>query len=221
MKLFTRLLAAVILLVSASAANAEENPQVAGYKGADAGRLALSMALPQSFSAQVVIKRLAPLGQAAISDERSWLKPSHDFSGEGPDTLTGPLVQAGYSYHFRNSFKGDVFVETLPPGHYLITDVWSGGQIGSLSYTQPYNDLAIPFDIEAGKTTYLGEFGFWNLAAKGLLGLKSNGGWLLTIRDQSARDFPIAKTRFGDLGEVVTSIPDVARLNNPLIQAAP
>lgn len=154
-----------------------------------------------------------------MSASMGWFSRKPDFSGQFSGSMTGPLADAGYSYWPVIPFAGHVLVKELPPGHYEIRDVL-GFEGGLVETRQFYNDLGLAFDIEPGKTTYLGEFGLWSVRAKSRIGLMMFQGWVLVIRDQSTRDLPIAITHVKDLGEVKLSVPNVARLHRPMIQPA-
>jgi hypothetical protein len=86
--------------------------------------------------------------------------------------------------------EGRPFVSTLPVGRYVI----SGFGIES-GFGRGYHNAVAPplFNVDAGKTTYLGNVHFSNIA----------WDWrtkaTVTLSDQSARDLPVLKKRFKTL----------------------
>jgi hypothetical protein len=86
--------------------------------------------------------------------------------------------------------EGRPLVATLPVGRYVIT----GWGIES-GFGRGYHNAVTPplFNVEAGKTTYLGNVHFSNIAWDWRTKAQ------VTLSDQSARDLPLLKKRFDTL----------------------
>lgn len=97
----------------------------------------------------------------------------------------------GLDYNGPNEM-GDVIVRPMKPGDYRIYnyDLFFNGGL-SQSNTSSRQKFSIPFRIEEGKVTYLGQFHAHNQTGK-LLGLDAPGGAYFTIHDRTASDLHFA-----------------------------
>ena len=106
--------------------------------------------------------------------------------------------------------SGFVIIKKLPPGQYEIYNYEIRGTPMTWSSKTPFS---IPFKIESGKATYIGNFarGCWcerNTIA-------ANLGYFV-ISDKSARDLPIARVKEPALKEVGIDVWDATKLNSPI-----
>ncbi len=69
--------------------------------------------------------------------------------------------------------------------------------------------LSIPFTVKAGETVYIGDY------------LASSGPVSISVRDRSARDLAIARTKYKISGDVTIAVPDAAALQNSMFHSAP
>ncbi|GEM_PF-5603471 len=202
----------------AEGGNSQASAPVQAARTSTPSRLALSISLPFRSGVTLDIRRLDAPGKTVISRSQSLYSSPPDFSGEISERLTGPAADMGYSYVSAMDFKAKVIVKDLPAGRYEIRSIQTfTGAGGTIYLKRDFDELGLTFDIAPGTTTYLGEFGLWSINGKSRIGLQMTAGAIVVVRDQSARDLPIA-ARSRDLGEVKISVPDVERLRQPLIQ---
>ncbi|NGM50700.1 hypothetical protein G5B46_13865 [Caulobacter sp. 602-2] len=202
----------------ADSGSSQASAPVQAARTSTPSRLALSISLPFRSGVTLDIRRLDAPGKTVISRSQSLYSSPPDFSGEISERLTGPAADMGYSYVSAMDFKAKVIVKDLPAGRYEIRSIQtSTGAGGTIYLKRDFEELGLTFDIAPGTTTYLGEFGLWSINSKSRIGLQTTAGAIVVVRDQSARDLPLA-ARSRDLGEVKISVPDVERLRQPLIQ---
>lgn len=199
-------------------ASSQVSKPVQATRSSGPSRLALSISLPFRSGVTLDIRRLDAPGKTVISRSQGLYSSAPDFSGEISERLTGPAAAMGYSYLPKMDFKAKVIIKNLPAGRYEIRAIQTFTAAGGTIYLKrDFEELGLTFDIAPGTTTYLGEFGLWSINGKSRIGLPMTEGALVVVRDQSARDLPVA-ARSGDLGDVKISVPDVERLRQPLIQ---
>lgn len=119
------------------------------------------------------------------------------------------------------SHFGYVTVEKLPPGNYEVYsyDVrWREGKDKNMAMTSAA-PFSIPFTIEAGKTTYLGNFGAVGFKAKNGWGRSEPAGAYFVVANKAQRDIGIAKKKMPQIGPVSNATPDPATLNIPAFKA--
>jgi len=118
---------------------------------------------------------------------------------------------------------GMVIVRPLAPGDwgvcsYFVSSVLgmdftpSGSQFDQL--VSPKN-FFIPFNISAGRATYIGDFLAVPTTVKNLFGMGVQGGPRWIVTDKSTRDVPVAQQKNPNLGPVDVSVFDVDRLADP------
>jgi len=143
-------------------------------------------------------KRVDGSGETQIRWEDSWVvKSPNDLAASGG--------------------KGAVMTKELDAGDWEVHtyEVEAHGGIR----LRPAKEISIPFKIQAGRATYIGDIQPEGHMTKGILGASMVGGARLVITDQSARDIPIAKAKKPDLGPVDVSVFGVDTLNNPLLSS--
>ncbi len=105
---------------------------------------------------------------------------------------------------------GRPFATELPAGKYKITG-W-GVAAGAIRATSGLV-VGVPFTVEAGKTTYMGNFHF-----VGRLMPFTGGSMTATLKDEAARDIPVLKKRFPIIATTVPiRVAVVAGTELPLI----
>jgi hypothetical protein len=106
--------------------------------------------------------------------------------------------------------SGFVITKKLPPGQYEIYNYEIRGTPMTWSSKTPFS---IPFTIESGKATYIGNFarGCWCEVNT----IAANLGYFV-ISDQSARDIPIARAKEPALTEINLGVWDATKLNSPI-----
>lgn len=177
------------------------------YDGADAGYLVYSIGTivrPMTFSFlyRKVPKDAKPKWNGSMSCD---CMASHWWTAE--------TYPKDIDYSGRES--GFVVVEKLPPGQYEIYNYGiTGTNIVSTINWSSNVPFSIPFNIEPGKATYIGNFarGCWcarSTAIADYLGY-------FVISDNSTRDLAIARTKEPALPEVNIDVWDAAKLNSPI-----
>jgi hypothetical protein len=201
---------AVAVLVTAPA-------QAKDYAGPDAGTLVLSIssgAYAEDFVHNLRYRRVGEAKGGWLTFVPGTFGNTPDFETQGPDEdLRVGLVGLKVTAHSKE--KGKVQVRHLAPGQYEIFNIREVYNNGLLQID--YNlkqDISIPFEIKAGRVTYLGEFKAIGLAGKNLFGTTVTAGIKYLVTDQSTRDLPIASQR-GASGDVDVAVPDVDRLGLP------
>lgn len=115
---------------------------------------------------------------------------------------------------------GIVDVRRLPPGDYEIFNFLVFMNAGTVQESwRSKQDFSIPFSIEPGRATYVGEFDAAKLTGKGLFGMTVPDGAYFVLSDKTARDVAIARQKEPGLTDVVTVVADPSTLGNPLISA--
>jgi hypothetical protein len=115
---------------------------------------------------------------------------------------------------------GIVDVRRLPPGAYEIFNfeiMLNGGMMHTKWFSK--QNFSVPFTIEPGKATYIGEFMAVRLTGKSWVGLSEPNGAYFVLSDKAERDVVIAKQKESGLSEVTSAVVDPNTLGNPLISA--
>lgn len=172
------------------------------YKGADAGYLVYSVSsLDQPMQFRFLYRRIP-----------AEARPK--WTGSLKCSCQGPLIGL---YPFKMDFKGhesgNVDVETLPPGQYeaYSFEVTTGSLAYGGTWT-PKQEFSIPFTIQPGQTTYIGNFARSTDSTMGL-------GYFI-ISDKLDRDMAIARTKAPALPPVTAQVFDVTQLDNPVFATA-
>lgn len=120
---------------------------------------------------------------------------------------------------YRGREAGRVFVRTLPPGRYEIYDFGFRGTIvvANVEWSSA-TPLAVPFTINPGQTTYIGNFARAPSLGSRLEPELGAVGYFV-VSDQSERDLPIARVKEPALLPVHIEVTDVSGLGHPMIYA--
>jgi len=175
------------------------------YQGADAGYLVASLAMAHdSTYGNVQFDFRSRDGKVA-----SYLFWVNDAAVIGPAA----------DFHSADA-KGGVATVRLAPGQY---ELYSFGVKGSDLEYAPRAAYSIPFTIESGKTTYLGQFLTLGLPRKGLFGNEILGAPYFVVSNQQARDMVLASAKVPELAPfpVIAAVPDPALVHVPYFQSAP
>ena len=116
--------------------------------------------------------------------------------------------------------RGIVGSLRLAPGDYEI----SGFLVGySNRDIYPKNPFSIPFHVEAGRVTYLGEYTFATIYGENLFGMSVPAVPMITVADAHARDVPVFVSRNpGAAGlPVQVTVGDLKSLNLPFFPKEP
>jgi hypothetical protein len=113
---------------------------------------------------------------------------------------------------------GVVRVKCLEPGRYeldrLVEDA-GGAVVGYAYYARKFEKhAALMFDIQAGRSTYLGNFKVVGVGEKNIFGVSVPAGARYIVQDKSERDLAIARKKDPGIAEVDVAVPDVASLND-------
>lgn len=98
---------------------------------------------------------------------------------------------------------GTVFALPLPPGKYEFYKYYMFQSGGTAQIVwKPHEEFSIPFEIQAGRATYIGEVRAVNLFEKNMFGIKLSDGARFEVKDAYERDAPILATKFAVLSGV-------------------
>lgn len=89
----------------------------------------------------------------------------------------------------------------LPPGKYEIYGASVMLYTGMQTSYFDKRPFTFPFEILAGKATYLGEFLGYPVRGQGILGVEKTTGAYFTVRDQRVRDLELLRKRGIDIRE--------------------
>lgn len=112
---------------------------------------------------------------------------------------------------------GRVFIQSLPPGRYEIYDFgFSGTLIVAGVEWSSATPFSIPFTINAGEATYIGNFARAPSLGTSLEPQLGAVGYFV-VSDQSERDLAIARARDLALPAVRVEVADVSNLGHPML----
>jgi hypothetical protein len=173
------------------------------YSGRDAGYLivALGSSASTEYSRYVLLFRKKKSDQPANGNvtyvqEKAFTSINRDFDGR--------------------SGNGIVEVRNLPAGEYEIYNFGIYKSDGTQFKAK--DDFSIPFTINPGVATYLGEFKAEKITGRNLIGMNVSAGAFFVIGDMQQRDIPIAKAKSAFIKSLAVAIPDVKAIANPLFQ---
>ena len=197
-----RILAATIFALALSACTSNRRL----YEGVDGGYLVASIG--GQFDVRFPVYR--------------FLYRSRDHKTEGSIRLPNVVEFVVGSSDFRSPAKwGVVTTARLSPGQYEIYNFEIA--LDHYGYVAD-REFSIPFTIEAGKTTYAGEYIANTGIRRDILGLAiATLPFKFPISNQRARDLEIAKTRAPELANlsVIDAVPDPAKLGVAYFVAGP
>lgn len=199
---------ACVLLASQAAAGDRVHE---GYKGVDGGVLIFSSgSIGEESGFKLFYRKVgAPSGYRG-------------FGGDGSIYYDTRSLFISRSADFKGHEEGQVTTVRLEPGNYEVYNyqIYAAGGAGmTLTWGPSHGDFSIPFAIETGKATYIGDFAGIRLTAKDWLGAKVTNGGLIVVKDEQARDIPIAQKQMPDLPPVTVSVTDVSKLGEPALLA--
>jgi hypothetical protein len=120
-------------------------------------------------------------------------------------------------YYSREA--GRVIVHALPPGRYEIYDFgFTGTLIVAGVVWSSATPFSIPFTINPGEATYIGNFARAPSLGTRLEPQLGAVGYFV-VSDQSERDVPIARARNPALPAVREEVADVSTLGHPMLYA--
>ena len=204
----------IALVLSASAAFGSP---LKDYKGADGGWLVFSISTgpghllvgqgqPANTNVVVKFRRVGERNGDSVSSQPSAALFGHsDYSGELDDKTRAAAESAAERSDltiYPEVYNTQVFVLSLPPGDYEVYSVQLTGQFGRMTVWQTYDERAVPFHIEAGRTSYMGALTPVPKLGKNLLGLPAFKNWALIFNDEHDRDLAIARRNTPGLGAI-------------------
>jgi hypothetical protein len=210
-----QLFAPILLLALLAGCGPQPKPSIAGYgttlydvPAEQLGLLAGSFGTLKSerrFSGSRLLIRHVTTGQTA----------AFEFHGGGF------LVASDQADFNKSESRGTVFTMKLPAGSYeiygfgLFQSGAFGGWYGSM------REFSVPFAIEPGKVTYVGEYILRRTPGGNVEGLNAIGastGAYLEFEDQQVRDLAIARQKWPDFAAapVVFGMPDLSQ-RHPIV----
>lgn len=210
-----RLVAPLLLLALLASCGPQPKPSIAGYGTTlydvapeQLGLLAGSFGTLKSerrFSGSRLLIRHVSSGQTA----------AFEFHGGGF------MVASDQPDFIKSDSHGAVFTMKLPAGTY---EIYSFGLFQSGGFGGWYGSMrefSVPFTIEGGKITYVGEYIIRRVPGGNVEGLNAIGastGAYLEFDDQQARDLAIARQKWPDFAaaSVVSGTPDLSQ-RHPIV----
>ncbi|MBP6011000.1 MAG: hypothetical protein KBA31_02130 [Alphaproteobacteria bacterium] len=116
--------------------------------------------------------------------------------------------------------RGAVGSVRVAPGEYELYNFLAS--YGNTDYSAK-QDFSIPFTVDAGGITYIGEYTFAAIYGENFFGMTVPAGPLLSIADQQARDIAVVRARLPEAAaaKVRTAVPDPRQLNLPFFPPTP
>jgi hypothetical protein len=155
------------------------------------------------------------LGSATVTDlDETLIAHAHFYinaAGVGPGPMRAVVTADSCQPKSKNPGNSDfvgscgrLFALDLPAGNYQISD-WLLETSGGESFT-PKDWDPIPFKVEAGKATYIGDLHMLLRMGKNLLGLDVvAGGWPLLL-DNRVRDAELLRRKYPWLNDEVIQV---------------
>lgn len=142
---------------------------------------------------------------------QNWGMVDVDYDGRG--------LSLGTKRDFtEGDTAGAVYLVPLPPGDYAIVDYYFflQGMPGSYANYRSNGPFALPFRIETGKVTYLGDY-VGMPGRRALIGWSSIHGAYWWVRDRQERDTGVARQKWPqkNTNDVVNAMPDLAVTPTP------
>jgi hypothetical protein len=114
---------------------------------------------------------------------------------------------------------GEVNVVSLPPGNYEINCAGFYQNMGMSESTWACEkDFSVPFTIETGKATYIGNFQGITVRGKNIFGIRVEAGGYYVVRNKAERDLPLAKRMGAPYQDVRVAVPDPHQAHSALLQ---
>lgn len=163
--------------------------------------------------------RKTPFSSVSIFFRQLGSKDSGRFYFAYDGILGGPPVDVEES-----NARGTVFVGRLPAGDYELFQInffINRGQFGTTTFSSR-EEFSIPFKVEEGKSTYLGEFIAYHTTGKNFFGMTIPGGGYYVVADKSERDMTILskKPEANRTWPVLKSVVNPEALKLPYFQVS-
>ena len=175
------MVAVLLLLGAGSGAQA--------YRGADAGTLVISLGIMHGNKGDYRLEFRKDDGTENF--EISYIPTS--------------ILEAADDYKNDNDETGQVQIRRLKPGNYSF---YTFSAVDALVELKPHREFSVPFTIEPGKTTYIGDF-----AAVMMFDSTVPRAAYFVVSDKHERDLAIARKKEAALMPVTIAVPDPAKLN--------
>jgi hypothetical protein len=149
----------------------------------------------------------------AISFQNSAHGARHRVLATYPDSLVNKPTPDEFE---TPDSKGAIFVRLLEAGEYSFNGFSVSHHTSRGTATiSPRHDFSVPFQVEAGKVNYIGEFKRVSLEGKG--DEAPLPGW--AISDRMERDREVIAREYPDipLDELINAVPSKERVASPLI----
>lgn len=204
-------LSAVLLSACASA----PPPIPTNYAGPDAGQVLVGIGAAKgtnysSYSFYFRRADAAPQADVKQASGRFIYLQSNIFSSQKRD----------YDSAQEN---GVVLLSSLPPGKYEIHNfnIHLNAGTTQLNFGSK-SDFSIPFEVQAGKAVYLGNYQANAIQGKNMLGLSAPAGAVFVVESRLDRDIALARARSGQPSvapQVLDATPSASSINNPFFAA--
>jgi hypothetical protein len=135
-----------------------------------------------------------PFSSVTIFFRQVGSKDSGRFFFAYDSILGGPQVDV-----VESKARGTIFVGRLPAGNYELFQVnffINRGQFGTTTFASR-KEFSIPFKVEKGKSTYLGEFIAYDTTGKNFFNMTIPAGGYYVVTDKSQRDIAILSKKPG------------------------
>jgi hypothetical protein len=168
----------------------------------------------------VILTLVEPLMDGALTDKyKTYIMRARRRDG-GKDAVEFQYYTPSYGTASPNDLApmggvGEVFVQDLSPGDWELYSYEFDTDGSNMLQWRPAKEFSIPFTIKPGRAVYIGDFAPVGHMVRAFIDFV--GGARFIVKDQSARDIPIAKAKDPGLGQVDVSIFDVDSLHHPLL----
>jgi hypothetical protein len=198
-----------LLLLGSPAIGAEKS---SNYTGADAGCVIYAVG-----TIKIGMQFVFPYKRVASSDG----SPVSDWKGEIKPRIGGAFYLKVKNPDFTGEESGHVVIRCLPPGTYEVGGFkFSGFVPGVGSYNwSPAHRMALPFNIESGKATYIGSFMRGPSLGTPLEPVLGAAGYFV-VANRAERDLPLAQKRLPAGMVIQSSVTDVTTFGNPALRGS-
>ncbi|QJE74666.1 hypothetical protein HHL28_17795 [Aerophototrophica crusticola] len=200
----TRLVVLLFALLLGGCANVASSPT--GYKGADAGYVALMASAASNNLYPHYIYKIRRRGDQTWS-ELLWRYDSL-FSAVSYDIDTPQE-------------KGSIVLETLAPGDYTFFDVSlftaMGAGYGYISQRVPFE---VNFTVRPGEVTYIGHYVAHSVKGRSIFGISAAAGAVYAVRDGLEGDRKHILAKLPTPLPITAQVPDPRALNHPALRPA-
>ncbi len=189
--------AAALLVVGGLSSAAHSAP--AKPASTDTGAVAMTVTMTPSTLIEIEGKRTDAKGKFKIK--------AHSFKGPFKlESAPSPEVTNKDGIYLPTGSQTRTYIayQTLPAGKYTISRL----NIDERFYGYKWASVEdIPFEVTAGKTTYLGDFQWQLMWGVSRIKFEYPQGWRFFISNEEERDTKWIKEDHPEAGEVVVSVP--------------